>query len=95
MSGPLLNASFDSLETRDEAALDESAVRIERADNGFIVRQGPRVEVIEEQDTDDGEAEAAQALCYLVLEMVGRLGTKHDAFRVRVELVDQRSGEGN
>jgi hypothetical protein len=77
----------------DVQARADCQVRIDRADNGWLIASGPRIEVIEEVDSDRSEAEATQQLLYTVLEMIGRIGSKHDAYRVCVNIV-KRDGEG-
>ena len=85
--------SMDSAPYR-YTSTDECAVHIEPVDNGFLIRQGPRVEVCEEDEyAQDGEAQATMRLLYQVLDMLGRLGSKHDAYRVRISVVDQREKE--
>jgi hypothetical protein len=83
------NSAIDLLQT------DDYTVTIAPADNGFIIRQGPRVEVVEEREDyrDDAEARTSLRLLYAVLDMLGRLGSKHDKFRCVVRCVNQQTGE--
>lgn len=70
---------------------DDYRVTIDRADNGYLVRAGARVEVVEDGEDyrDDCEARTSLRLLYVVLDMLGRLGSKHDAARVRVVILNQ------
>ncbi len=66
---------------------DDFTLIVQPCDNGFIVRCGPRVEVVEEAEMGDAsEARASLALLYTVLDMLGRVGSKHDAYRCRVRI---------
>jgi hypothetical protein len=70
---------------------DDYRVTIDRADNGYVVRAGCRVEVVEDGEDyrDDCEARTSLRLLYVILDMLGRLGSKHDAARVCVRIHNQ------
>ena len=69
---------------------DDFRVIIDPCDNGFIVQCGPRREVVEEAEFgDDAEPQATLRLLYTVLDMLGRRGSKHDAARCVVSVVNQ------
>jgi hypothetical protein len=79
--------------TDDEQSREDTSVRIDRADQGWIVSCGPRLEVVEEEEmAQDGEAQATARLLYVVLDMIGELGTKHDDYRVRIGVIERDSG---
>ena len=74
-------------------ALGEPAVRVWVTENGFIVKCADRVTVHEQGECDPAGPENSTAdMLRAVLEGVGHIGTKHDPFRVRVNVIDQRSG---
>ena len=81
--------------TEAEQARLDCILSVERVDNGWLLRQGPRVEVVEELEdyTDDTDARTTRRLLYLVLDMLGRAGSKHDPYRVRVVVMDQQKDE--
>jgi hypothetical protein len=73
---------------------DDFTLTIQPVDNGYIVRCGPRVEVVEEaEEADASEAKATARLLWTVLDMLGRSGSKHDHYRVRVQVMDQQKDE--
>jgi hypothetical protein len=72
---------------------DDFTLTVQPCDNGFLVRCGARVEVVEEADREDGEADATRRLLYVILDMLDRRGTKHDAYRVLIDVAKQDSGE--
>ena len=72
-------------------------ITIASVHNGYILRhrvgEDETARVFEVEDTDKGEAMAAAGLLYAVLEQVGAYGSKHDAYRVRVSVIEAASGE--
>jgi hypothetical protein len=60
-----------------------------QADNGWILRTPDGLTVIEDGEGESAQAEAVQRLLYAILDILGLAGSKHDAYRVRVE-IEQR-----
>ena len=76
----------------DTATLGPPAVSIWRASNGYIVQDGSGVTVCEDVEMDEsGEQDAAARLLWTVLDSVGMSGSKHDRYRVRVTVLDQKA----
>ena len=68
-------------------------VIIEVVNNGYVVHSSDGAEVVEERDTEHVDCKAVQHLLYLVLDALGKGGSKHDVERVRVIVVDQEGVE--
>lgn len=62
-------------------------------DNGYVVETLDGVTVCEDDDTDLGQCQATARMLYTVLEAVGSVGSKHDAYRVRVSVIARDTGE--
>ena len=75
----------------------EHTLSITVCDNGWLLRYGPRIEVVEQGeeylDTSAVEARDTQRLLWRVVDLLGRGGSKHDRYRCRVVVFDQESGE--
>ena len=70
------------------------SMEIQAASNGYLLtvysNDGPpSLEVFETGDTQKEGCECLQRLLYTILERLDGFGSKHDEFRVRVEVVDQ------
>jgi hypothetical protein len=63
---------------------------IETVDNGYIISDNTLKRVITEMES---EAQTTRYLLCDVMEMLGILGSKHDAERCRVIVVDQDGKE--
>jgi hypothetical protein len=73
----------------------EPAVKIWTVDNGYVMHS-PVIEstvVCEDDETDKGACVSTARLLYAVLDALGAAGSKHDAFRVRVSVIERDSGE--
>ncbi len=80
--------------------MDDYKLTIEKVTNGYIVSHpdefddGVKVEfrdVIEEPEEEWGELAAGLHLLYFVMDYFGLIGSKHDAKRLRVEIVEKES----
>ena len=72
---------------------DDYRLTIDKADNGWLVQHCARVEVVEEdEDAEDGEAQATLRLLYRIMDMLDLGGSKHDAARVRV-VIERQGGD--
>ena len=94
MNGPLKDSSafIGNEPPAIENPPDDYRLTIDKADNGWLIQHCARVEVVEEdEDAEDGEAQATQRLLYTILDMLDLRGSKHDAARVRV--VIERQGD--
>lgn len=76
-------------------------IELERVQNGYTARWWEDADddnlvkeqrVFEEQDTPKGELDAFVALVWFLAEHFGVYGSKHDEFRLRCEVADQREG---
>jgi hypothetical protein len=76
-------------------------IEIEKVQNGYVCKwweeadddelvKGQRV--FEEQDSARGDLDAFVSLCWFLAEHFGVYGSKHDEFRLRCEVVNQREG---
>jgi len=81
--------------TEAEQSRLDCILSVERADNGWLLRQGPRVEVVEEDEggREDAEEQAVRSLLYSIMDMLGLYGSKHNRYRVRVIVVDQQNDD--
>jgi hypothetical protein len=76
------------------------SIEIERVQNGYIAEwwedaEGERVSlerIFEEQDTPTGELDAFVAMVRFLAEHFGVAGSKHDEFRLRCDVINQKGG---
>jgi hypothetical protein len=76
-------------------------LKIEKCINGFTAEWWEDGEpedirhrmLFEAQDTETGEMEAFTSLVYFLQDHFGLSGSKHDHYRVKCAVVDQREGE--
>lgn len=68
-------------------------IEIERADNGYVASwwdEGEelikRQEVFEEENTETGELDCMVKLLYFVKDHFGFHGSKHDKYRLKIEV---------
>lgn len=66
-------------------------VTIEAVDNGYILKSGDSTVVVEENDYK--EKREIIPLFYHIMDMLGIRGSKHDAVRVDIRLIDQDGKE--
>ncbi|VVB50480.1 Uncharacterised protein [uncultured archaeon] len=75
---------------------------IEKAGEGFVATQNGMTvykEVVKpdpstlSQETGKDEAELAAAICWHVIEFFGLQGSKHNKFRIHIEVRNQRGNE--
>ena len=87
MSGPLLDADFNSIE-REDVQPDNSYLTVEVVANGFIIRCAGQTAVVEEDEhREDAGARATLRLLYTILDMLDLRGSEYDAYRCRVRIV--------
>ncbi|MFA6971422.1 MAG: hypothetical protein WC208_08485 [Gallionella sp.] len=68
-------------------------IEIESVDNGYIVKTEGQKIVIELDDNKEKDCKATRSLLYTVLDMLGEAGSKHDAERVRIIIVNSEEKE--
>ena len=69
-------------------------IRIERVANGFIISDAADQKVvIEEDDKKEKDCQAIRTMLYEVLDGLGEYGSKHDAERIRISIINQDDEE--